>query len=292
MRYIPFLILILPAICFSYELPIRSQDNVIVAAYNIQWLGQNGYDHDVTKLAKVIKHFDVCGIIEVKREDRLKDLVKALEDETNEDWGYVYGVRTHRPLGRYHEAYAAVWRKDRAELGDGVVGGFWDMEEAFRNDPYIVSFKAGNFDFSLALIHTRWSDDEEGNRKDEVLMLSEHINWMRDFLTDQDIILAGDFNYPGNDNNMTTLVEDADLTQLDNDEKTTFKRDYSDYASSYDHIYITNTVLEDYKNKSSVIDVTKLIYGSNSESNMEKSKKELSDHLPVWAIFKRNVPDD
>ena len=55
-----------------------------------------------------------------------------------------------------------LWRKDRVELGDGVIGGVWDLEEAFRTDPYIVSFKRGNFDFALVFLHTRWSNDPEG----------------------------------------------------------------------------------------------------------------------------------
>lgn len=69
-----------------------------------------------------------------------------------------FGVRTYRPGGRYHEVYAAVWRRDRVQLGDGIIGGFWDLEGDFRNDPYVVSFRRRNFDFSLILSLTAHLD--------------------------------------------------------------------------------------------------------------------------------------
>jgi len=100
----------------GYWIPERTEDNVVVASYNIQWLGQS--EHNLNKLAKVIERFDVCGILEVKKESEVLELVDALKQETNKDWGYVYGIRTYRPSvrkptikKRYYEAYAAVWRR-------------------------------------------------------------------------------------------------------------------------------------------------------------------------------------
>jgi len=161
--------------------PTRTENNLIVASYNIKWLGHT--KHDPGKLAKVIQNFDICGIIEIKKVSALIEIVQKLEAQTEFKWGYTYGLRTHRPQGKYYEAYGVIWRKDRAEI-QGLVSGVWDVEETFRNDPYIVSFKSGQFDFALMLIHTRWTDDIEGSREDEVLSLATHLNWMRDFLNE------------------------------------------------------------------------------------------------------------
>ena len=128
--------------------PDRTDDNLIVASYNIQFFGRS--EHDNKKLAKVIQNFDVCGIQEVHDEREIPKLVKELEKQTDKDWGYTFGVRTHRPGGDYHEAYGVVWRRDRVEMGDGVVGGIWDLEEAYRNDPYVAAFKRKGFDFVIA----------------------------------------------------------------------------------------------------------------------------------------------
>ena len=129
--------------------PSRDPNNVIVAFYNIKWFGKT--PRNIEKLARVIQHFDICSVLEIKNERVLKNLVRELEALTSHRWGFVFGVRTHRPGGRYHEAFGVIWRKDRAELGHGLVGGVWDREEVFRNDPYLTAFKAGAFDFSPVL---------------------------------------------------------------------------------------------------------------------------------------------
>lgn len=51
--------------------PQRTKDNLIVAVYNIQWLGEK--PHDLDKLAEVIQRFDVCGIVEIKDESALAE---------------------------------------------------------------------------------------------------------------------------------------------------------------------------------------------------------------------------
>jgi hypothetical protein len=250
-------------------LPTRKNNNLIVASYNIKWLGD--WPHNYDSLGTVIELFDVCGILELDVEYGLRDLVAALENK----------------------AYAAVWRKDRVQLGDGVVSGIWDWEEAFRNDPFMVSFRRKNFDFSLLLIHTRWSSDSCGTRAGEVFTIARQMNWMRTFLPERDIILAGDFNYPSDSTAMMAMADSAGLVQIDPSHKSTFKADYSGYANSYDHVYIDTAATSEYVAGScQTMDVTKVVYGDNSEESMRTSKRELSDHLPVWAEFKVNGPDD
>jgi len=273
------------------EVPERTEDNLIVAAYNIQFFGDK--QHDNKKLAQVIQHFDVCGIIEVKRESEVPKLVKELEALTEKDWGYVFGVRTHRPGGSYHESYAAVWRKDRVELGDGVIGGIWDLEESYRNDPYVVSFKRKNFDFILALLHTRWTDDVEGTRKMEVAMIADHIDWMKGFIVERDLIVGGDFNYSLNSAPIQQLLEETNLEALDSNPKSTFKTDGSGWASSYDHMLSAKIWTSEYVEGScNTLDVTKVVYGDNEPINMRKARRELSDHLPVFAVFDVSGEDD
>jgi len=273
------------------QLPERTDGNLIIASYNIKWIGDIQHNYD--KLAEVIQHFDICGVIEIKNESALARLADSLRKKTQKDWGFVFGVRTSRPNGSYYETYGVVWRKDRVELGDGMISGIWDNKEVFRNDPYTVSFKRKNFDFILFLIHTRWSDDSDGTREKEIAATSEYILWLRSFLTERDLVLAGDFNYSGNESVMKNMAEDANLTQIDSNEKSTFKNDYSGYGSSYDHIYLSEDALGKFvQGKCGVLDSTTLIYGNRNAENMKKSKQELSDHLPVWAVFNVTLLDD
>lgn len=273
------------------KVPERTTDNLIVASYNIKWLGQS--KHDYKKLAKAISNFDVCGVLEVKKETAVAELTEAIEKYTGKDWGYVYGFRSTNPSGKYYEAYAAIYRRDRVQLGDGLISNIWDKNEAYRNDPYVISFKSGNFDFSLFLIHTRWSNDDDGSRKNEVLEIKNQLDFYSTITKERDILVMGDFNYNGSDKVMQEMAVQTNLAQCDTNPLTTYKNDYSAYASAYDHLYLSLKHTTEYVSGSSnAFDVTNYIYGNNSAKNMKKSKSELSDHLPVFGVFKTNMKDD
>jgi endonuclease/exonuclease/phosphatase family metal-dependent hydrolase len=266
--------------------PARNDGNIIVAAFNIKWLGNT--PHDLDKLATVIQHFDVCGVLEVKAEEELPRLAKSLEALTSYDWGYVFGTRTHRPGGSYHEAYGFLYRHDRVYLGNGIVSNIWDKSETYRNDPYVASFRRKSFDFAMALLHTRWSDDIEGSREEEVQGVADQIRWMKEFIPEDDLLLAGDFNYSGTANPMLNMASYANLQQLDNNAKSTFKLDGTGFASSYDHIYVGahgKGTLGRLIGTCTTLDTCHLVYGDNDPSNMLLAKEEISDHLPVFAEF-------
>lgn len=285
-----FLLLASGAAADGYGVPRRTDDNLIVASYNVKWLGQS--EHDLSKLALVIQHFDVCGIIEVKREAAVRALAVELDRLTGRKWGYCYGVRTNRPKGSYREAYAVLWRTDRASLGNGIVSNVWDPDEIFRNDPYAVSFFSGNFDFTLLLAHTRWEADEEGSREGEIGGLIAQRSFFAGFLEEKDIIVAGDFNYSGTAVAMARFAEAAALSQIDPNLATTFKNDGGGYLSPYDHIFISMECAAEFTGESGVLDSTLLVYGDRSAESMKRSKSELSDHLPVWAVFSTVMEDD
>ena len=259
------------------EVPSRSASNLIVAAYNIQWLGEKS--HNLADLAKVIQHFDICGVVEIKNERALAQLADELEALTGTDWGHAFGMRTHRPAGRYHEAYGVLWRRDRAHLGDGIVSGVWDRYEDFRNDPYIVSFVSGTIDFSMVLLHTRWSNDEEGTRAGEVKAIAEHVNHMRGFLAEDDILVAGDFNYAASAGPMKPLTDAAGLIQLNVNDDTTFKTDGTGFSSSYDHMFGTESFAVLVEEPARALDVSTLIYGDRNPENMKRARRELSQYL-------------
>jgi hypothetical protein len=50
----------------------RTPTNLLVCSWNIKWLRDAG--RDLTKLAKVIANFDLCGIIELQSDRVLQDL--------------------------------------------------------------------------------------------------------------------------------------------------------------------------------------------------------------------------
>lgn len=270
-----------------FDPPERTDTTLIIGSYNIQFFGER--KHDLGKLAKVIAQFDLCGIQEVKNPKAIKFLVDSLEALTKEDWGYNYGFPTYRPGGKYRETSAFVYRTKKVIIGDGTLGNVWDKEEIYRNDPFMCSFKSGNFDFTIFQIHTRWSNDDYGSREGEVVGICRHIldykanNWQ------DDIIVMGDFNYSGKDSVLLSFAEELKYSQADNNPNTTYNRDNTGYSSPYDHFYFDFKITEEYLlNSCYAFNVTQFIYGNMMPESMALSKSELSDHLPIYAVFLTN----
>jgi len=266
--------------------PTRQPDNLIVAAYNIKFFKMPS--QDLGRLAEVIQHFDVCGVQELQDEKEMASLRAALETKSGEKWGYVYSCYTKEtPSISYREAYGVLYRRDRVELGDGLVGTLWDPESKIRNDPYMVSFRAKNFDFVYVLMHTRFNEGATGSRDTELAALGPLLAKKRKELPEKDIILAGDFNHPGTQESMKKMADAAGMSQLDEDPKTTLG------GGPYDHFYATrNLTTEFVPGSCQALDVTTLIYGSISPTTLQQSKSHLSDHLPIFAVFNTDGVDD
>ncbi len=275
-----------PAWALSEHPPERTPDNVIVGFYNIKWLGQS--PHDYEKLARVIQNFDICAVLEIRNEQAMSDLHRELVKVSGQEWNYTFGVRTHEASKRpFHEAYGVFWREDRVKQGYGLVSNIWDFDGQFRNKPYIASFKAGELDFMLLMVHTRWTNSELGSRQAEVAELVDQVDFLRGFLKEDDIFVGGDFNYSAKNKHMKAMAKNAGLVLLDQNDATTFKKDNSAYNNAYDHIYATPGGAAYVEGQSQAFDVTRYIYGDNTPENMAKSKKELSDHLPVFMVLDR-----
>lgn len=268
--------------------PAQTPDNVIVGFYNIKWFGHQ--DQDLAKLARVIQNFDICVVLEVKRESNLQKLHHALEKQSGqEDWNYTFGMRSRSLANHYFEAYAVFWNETRVQLGQGLVGGIWDFKDQFRHDPYIASFKADDFDFSLFAVHTRWSNDTFGTRDSELKAIAEQVRFLANFLPESDIIVGGDFNYPADEPKMEAMADAGNLVLISKNEPTTFKKNGQSYNNAYDHIYITPSLLR--RNpQAHAFDTTTYIYGDKNVDHMKASRHDLSDHLPVFVVLDRKTP--
>ncbi len=145
----------------------------------------------------------------------------------------------------------------------------------------------------MILLHTRWDGGSTVNRAEEVKMLAEHVSWMQGFLDERDFLVAGDFNYDGDHDDMKPLSDDAGLVQLDDDPKSTFRTDGTGFSSSYDHIYVLENETSEYVDGScNTLHTAQVAYGNDNPDTMKKARSQLSDHLPVFAVFKVDGQDD
>ncbi len=262
----------------------RSANNLLLCSWNIKWFKDTG--RELTKLAKIIAKFDLCGIVELQSDLVLEDLVEVLKTETGEVWSYIQSNRTGNSTS-YFEQFAFMWRDQKVRIASGHVGNVSDLPNTFRHEPYIATFRSGNFDFRFLLIHTRWTTAAE--RAKEVAQIANDFRLFQTLGRERDLILAGDFNYPDDAEAMRPLTElDDMLNVIPSNTKTTLKGSGEGFSSSYDHIYVHKEATKERTGKAGAYDFV----AGEGYTSTQKAKKELSDHLPVWAQFRTDGPDD
>ena len=276
---------ILCGILYFSKKNIKKNDNVnketiILASFNVLRLGEK--EKDYRTLAKIISKFDIIGLEEVMNEKGLRKLKGYLEKETKSKWEYFISENS---VGseNYREYYGYIYKKDLIDEQKPL--GFYDEknENEFMREPYGMYFKVKNFDFVFILAHSIFGDKE----KQRVIEASNYINVYEYFMKkskETDIIIAGDFNLPGNDFGFRNLklrynVEpllDADV------ELTTFSD--TKLVSSYDNFFINKSFTTEFTGKRGVYNFL--------NNNNKYMKQYISDHLLIFSEYNINEDRD
>ena len=113
---------------------------------------------------------------------------------------------------RQRRGHAFIWRDSKVRIASGHVGNIEDFGDIFRHEPYIASFRSGNFDFCFLLIHTRWTTATE--RAAEVEQIAREFAYCQALTAEKDLILAGDFNYSASATPMTPIRDLSNCRNL------------------------------------------------------------------------------
>ncbi|NVM55791.1 MAG: endonuclease, partial [Candidatus Helarchaeota archaeon] len=151
----------------------------------------------------------------------------------------------------------------------------------FEREPFVAFFRSGNFDFKLVNNHIKPEDVSA-----EPSRLAVVINDIYNSSSEKDIIVLGDMNADGSYFDEDNLVVIFPLWKqlIGNDEDTTVA--VSD--NTYDRMMTRDTTANvEYTGKSGVFrwDAE---YGVTDNSFIKK----VSDHYPVYAEFRTDLPDD
>lgn len=249
-----------------------------VATLNALHLGwDNG--KDLTAMACVVAHFDVVGLVEIFSAQGLIDLEAALENVTGEDWG------THlseTAVGNENgvEFYGYAWRAAGAEMTGTL--GFWDdPNDTVKRDPYGANFRIGNFDFSLVVFHLQYGQVLATRRAEAAQLVNIYDYFQALNGTEDDVLIGGDFNLPGNDSSFSIVGHDAVDYITDPEQKTSIGAD--GLVSSFDNIFFsTNNTTE------------LIVSGAHDFTNANHGavRETVGDHIPVWMAFDTSVDDD
>ncbi|MCK4399684.1 hypothetical protein KAV46_01760, partial [Candidatus Bathyarchaeota archaeon] len=205
-----------------------------------------------------------------------------LEHINGEDASYAY-IESER-LGRTtsKESYAYYWNTETVEYLEGTAYVYNDTGDVFEREPYVASFSSGGFDFTLVGIHVKPDDAENeiGNLTAVVASV------LASDPSEGDVIVMGDFNADGgyfDEDGPSPLIGEGYHWIVENSYDTMTKTDWT-----YDRIVLLDGTLGgEYVTGSCEVFYFDTVYGLGQELT-----EDVSDHYPVYAVFRTDLVDD
>jgi len=276
------------------NIPESSLDKSInIATWNIREFGKHKKRKEsLHYIAEILNQFDLIAIVELRR--NLSQLRKVM-DILGPYWDVVYSDYTPDYGGNW-ERFAYLFDK-RAVVFTGLASELdpprkkdkktkeYVAQLSWWRNPFIASFRAGNFDFVMISAHIRWGDKEDDRIKPLQLLAKMIAKRRRDsYGTDKDIILMGDFNIPEVGDPLYKAITSEGLEMpkalLGTEHGSNFKKD-----KRYDQILHFPSETKCFTDNAGVLDFYSGGIGKlylENQPTEEKFTYELSDHFPLW----------
>ncbi|WP_338989849.1 endonuclease/exonuclease/phosphatase family protein [Fusobacterium animalis] len=255
-------------------------DEAYIASFNILRLG--AVKKDIVQTAKILKGFDIVGLVEVINRNGVEELVDELNKQSDEKWDYhisPFGVGS----SKYKEYFAYIYKKDKVKFIKSE-GFYKNGKSSLLREPYGATFQIGNFDFTFVLVHTIYGNNES-QRKAENYKMVDVYNYFQDRdEKENDIFIAGDFNLYALDESFRPLYKHADKITyaIDPAIKTTIGA--KGRANSYDNFFFSQKYSQEFTGSSGALDF--------SEDNPKLMREIVSDHIPVFIVVETSKDDD
>ena len=255
-------------------------DEAYIASFNILRLG--AAKKDMVQTAKILKGFDIVGLVEVINRDGVEELVDELNKQSDEKWDYhisPFGVGS----SKYKEYFAYIYKKDKVKFIKSE-GFYKNGKSSLLREPYGATFQIGNFDFTFVLVHTIYGNNES-QRKAENYKMVDVYNYFQDRdEKENDIFIAGDFNLYALDESFRPLYKHADKITyaIDSAIKTTIGA--KGRANSYDNFFFSQKYSQEFTGSSGALDF--------SGDNPKLMREIVSDHIPVFIVVETSKDDD
>ncbi len=259
-------------------------DTITIAAFNIQILGKTKREkvEVMDILALTVREFDVVLVQEIRDISETTaplflDIINALDGP---EYAFIRSERLGRSTSK--EAYAYFYNTHTVSYLEGTAHVWDDTDDIFEREPYIASFIAGEFDFTLVGIHAKPDDAVS-----EIASLTLVFDSIKAGQLEQDIIAMGDFNADGSyydeDDDTQPLRDSIYGWTVSNEVDTMTKTDWT-----YDRIVmLDSTYSNEYVMDSTAVYLFNQVHGLN-----QSFTEDVSDHFPVYAEFRVDGPDD
>lgn len=261
-----------------------TSETIKVAAFNIQIFGKTKREKTnvMNTLVEIIREFDVVLVQELRdsSETTAPIFLDAINAQDGPDYAFIRSKRLGRSTSK--EAYAYFYNTETVEYLNGSAFVYDDSGDIFEREPYVASFRANGFDFTLIGIHTKPDDayNEIGN-------LTVVFDYVFGLGIERDIIALGDFNADGsyfNEDSSSNPLRDSEYIWVTGNHMDTMTK--TDWT--YDRMVMTdNTFSSEYIDGSSTVFYFDAVYDLN-----QTFTEAVSDHYPIYALFSTALTDD
>lgn len=290
----------------------------------------------IKNLAKVLAvgAFDLISIQEVTAGDVghwvISDLVRELKESHNLEYEFFLSDGIGQGFGIV-EAMAFLYDADA--LAPEIISGGTSLTENLQvnsdtRDIVRTQWQAGDFDFTLYAVHLEWGDEDDREDGYELVDQILTVPTPSEFSFDPDIIVLGDFNRLGNEQDVvkamgfqtgdflapTITFFDPEFDEIErvtktsiegkgvpNDNPQLLSTTVAQKTYAYDMILLSNDVAEEFPagtgQASFGIDFGIIHYDEADGFGYQAGADELkhndlkeaySDHRPLWIRFKNN----
>ncbi|MCK5671702.1 hypothetical protein KAI10_09985 [Candidatus Bathyarchaeota archaeon] len=259
-------------------------ETITIAAFNIQILGKTKREKAEVMdiLALTVREFDVVLVQEIRdiSETTAPIFLDIINDLDGPEYAFIRSERLGRSTSK--EAYAYFYNTHTVSYLEGTAHVWDDADDIFEREPYIASFIAGEFDFTLVGIHAKPDDAVS-----EIASLTLVFDSLKAGQLEQDIIALGDFNADGSyydeDDDTQPLRDFLYRWTVSNEVDTMTRTDWT-----YDRIVmLDSTYSSEYVMDSTAVYLFNQVHGLN-----QSFTEDVSDHFPVYAEFRVDGPDD
>ena len=286
------------------EIPSSKLDESLnIAAWNIRDFGKKPRTPEaIHMIAEILNQFDLIALVEL-RED-LSDLRRVM-DILGPYWKIVFcdarpdAAGNYERVGYLYDKRMAVFtglaaeadppRKRGAKSGDKK--GDYEAEFTWWRSPYMASFSAGNFDFTLLTTHMRWGK----SIKERTTALKNLADWIdrrckNKHVFDKDIILMGDFNIPRVGDKLYKAITSKGLRMPAALEGVRFTNVAG--TANYDQILHYSYSGKSFTEHGGVVDFYRDDHAALFPGLSRKSFTfQMSDHFPLWVQLDTDIEE-
>ncbi len=315
------------SVLLSLIAPSAQAEEFRIGAWNIEWLGfpnmrgRPGKDVEQSPvdLAAYIAEakLDVLALEEIGVETNkapwtskpLQQTFEVLKSAHGQTWQYMLFPKVDYPKDTEDfitrgQHLGIAWRSDRAKMigepfsipvGENQTFGnkFWER----RANAIKFSFGEGKTDVVFIPVHLK-SNRNDANPSDKLFTQKQrlaeakafvaHLKSLKSKFYDEDIVVLGDTNILGPEDETSKILVDAGFVDLNQKDEGTTAAWGTGYSSApFDRIFVPANQLEF---KSSVQKVHKTTSGTDDE--IKDFKKRFSDHYLVSCVIEVGNDDD